>query len=377
MTKVKEAVVALLKRADVRINGLKKRDIRVIDKRLYRRVLTGGSLALGEAYMDGWWYANHLDVFFAKVLRAKLDRSIRTWKFLRVYLAAKLFNRQRFRKAFHIGKHHYDIGNELYEKMLGKHMQYSCAYWKRAKTLVQAQKAKLDLICRKLQLKPGMTLLDIGCGWGGLLEYAAKKYKITGVGITVSKEQAKVARKRCKNLPVKIFMKDYRELNQEFDRVVSVGMIEHVGPKNYRTYMKVAHRCLKQYGLFLLHTIGGNKSVDTTEPWIDTYIFPGGVIPSAKQLMKATEKLFVLEDWHNFGPHYDKTLMAWHKNFVEAWPKLRKVKDATGNQKYDVRFFRMWTYYLLSCAGSFRARKNQVWQLVLSKGCLPSYESIR
>ena len=204
-----------------------------------------------------------------------------------------------------------------------------------------------------------MKVLDIGCGWGGFAKYAAEKYGANIHGITVSREQVEFANKFCQGLDVKIELKDYRDLNEKFDRIVSIGMFEHVGYRNYRTFMKVVQRCLKAEGLFLLHTIAGNTSGKSTDPWINKYIFPRSMLPSAKQITAAAEGLFVLEDWHSFGQYYDKTLMAWYNNFTKNWTKLKYT--------YDERFYRMWTYYLLSCAGSFRARRNQLWQVVFSK----------
>ena len=202
-------------------------------------------------------------------------------------------------------------------------------------------------------------MLEIGCGWGSFAKYAAETYGAEVVGITVSKEQVELARKRCKGLPVEIRLQDYREINEPFDHIVSLGMIEHVGNKNYRTYMQTVHRCLKDDGIFLLHTIGSNISVYTTDAWIAKYIFPNSHLPSIRQLALATEGLFVMEDWQNFGAYYDKTLMAWFQNFDAGWDKVKS--------NYSEQFYRMWKYYLLSCAGSFRARKNQLWQVVFSK----------
>jgi len=321
--------------------------------------------------MDGWWDCQHLDEFFYQVLRSQLSSKVgRSWSLLFEVLMARAVNMQSKRKAFQIGEIHYDLGNELFTDMLDQRMVYSCAYWKDAQTLDEAQENKLDLICRKLGLRPGMRILDIGCGWGGLLKYAAEKYRVEAVGITVSKEQVEFGKAWCVGFPVEIRLQDYRDLNETFDRVVSVGMIEHVGYKNYRVYMAVVHRCLKDDGLFLLHTIGGNRSVHSVDPWMNRYIFPNGMLPSIKQLGGAIEGLFVMEDWHNFSADYDKTLMAWHGNFERNWDKLKP--------KYGDRFHRMWEYYLLSCAGAFRARGNQLWQIVLSKeGVVGGYNSMR
>ena len=368
---MKQTVQDLLGHADIKINGKRPWDIQVNNQDLYPRVLAGGSLALGESYMDGWWECEALDQFIDRLLRVKLDIKIRVPRSL-VWNAikAKIINQQRKSKAYVIGERHYDIGNDLYKNMLDKRMNYSCGYWKNAKTLDEAQEAKLDLICKKLKLRPGMTGLDIGCGWGSLAKFAAEKYQVKVVGITVSKEQVRFARELCKGLDVEIRLQDYRDLKEKFDCVVSVGMFEHVGYKNFRKFIKVVERCLKDSGLFLLHTIGGNKSVTCLDPWIDKYIFPNSMLPSANQITKASEGIFKLEDWHNFGTYYDKTLMAWHKNFNKNWDKIKIY--------YDERFRRMWNYYLLSCAGSFRAHKNQLWQIVFSKiGSQIDYESIR
>lgn len=359
MKHFKKQIEGLLIYADVQINGPRPWDIKVHNKELYRRVLSQGSMGLGESYMDGWWDCYALDEFFYKILSAELDEKVRNWKVLIQHLQASFLNLQRKSRAFHIGEHHYDMGNELYKLMLDKRMAYSCAYWKDAETLDQAQEAKLDLIARKINLRKGMKVLDIGCGWGSFAKYAAEKYGAEVIGVTVSKEQVKLANEQSKGLPVEIRLQDYRDLDEKFDQVVSVGTIEHVGQKNYRTFMKVVHRCLKDDGLFLLHTIGGNKSVKNCDPWIEKYIFPNGMIPSIKQLATSFEGLFVVEDWQNYGADYDRTLMAWFKNFDENWNKIRHI--------YDERFYRMWKYYLLACAGSFRARKNQLWQIVLSK----------
>ncbi len=238
-------------------------------------------------------------------------------------LKAKIINAQKRSKAYVIGERHYDISNNLFSVMLDRGLNYSCGYWEKAKTLDEAQEAKLDLICRKIGLRSGMKVLDIGCGWGGFAKYAAEKYGTTIHGVTVSREQAKFANKFCQGLDVTIELKDYRELKEKFDRIVSIGMFEHVGCRNYRSYMKVVHRCLKAVGLFLLHTIAGNTSVNSTDPWVNKYIFPNSMLPSAKQIASAAEGLFVLEDWHSLGQYYDRTLMAWHNNFTKNWTKCQ------------------------------------------------------
>lgn len=367
----KEIIEELLKKAGVTINGTNPWDIQVKDERLYGRILAQGTLGLGESYMDGWWDVEQLDQFFNRVISAGLANEIRKdlGAILKIAIAV-LTNRQTKRRSFIVGQEHYDLGNDLYENMLDKRLVYTCAYWKDVTTLDEAQEQKLDLVCKKLKLAPGMRVLDIGCGWGSFAKYAAETYGVSVVGITVSKEQVELAQENCKGLPVEIRLQDYRDVNEKFDCIVSLGMFEHVGYRNYREYFRVASRCLDENGLFLLHTIGDNQSSVSTDPWIEKYIFPNGMLPSISQIGKAIEDLFIMEDMHNFGAYYDKTLMAWYANFERNWGKLE--------QKYGGRFFRMWKYYLLACAGSFRARNIQLWQIVLSKKGIPGgYESIR
>jgi len=368
---IKQRVQELLMQTDIKINGKRYWDIKVINQDLYSRVLAGGILAIGEAYMDGWWDCEALDQLVDKVFKEKWDTKIKISKgLLWDTIKARIVNQQRKSKAYVIGERHYDTGNALFKIMLDKRMNYSCGYWKNAKTLDEAQVAKLELICEKLKLKPGMTVLDIGCGWGSLAKFAAEKYQVKVVGITVSKEQVKLARELCKGLDIEIKLQDYRDLKEKFDCIVSVGMFEHVGDKNYKQFFEVVDQCLKDDGLFLLHTIGSNKSVKFISPWMNKYIFPNGMLPSATQITKAYEGIFKLEDWHNFGTHYDKTLMVWHKNFNQNWDKIKIY--------YNERFRRMWNYYLLTCAGAFRAHRNQLWQIVFSKiASQIDYESIR
>ena len=369
--KFEDTAQQLLSLAGVKINGNNPWDISVHNEKFYQRVLSQVNLGLGESYMDGWWDCEKLDEFFSRVIRSQIQNSVKkNWTLIYGILLARMMNMQSRNRAFQIGERHYDLGNELFINMLDKRLVYSCAYWKNTQNLDAAQENKLELICRKLGLQPGMKVLDIGCGWGSFVKYAAEKYQVKVVGITVSKEQVELAHTLCTGLPVEIRLQDYREVNEKFDRIVSVGMIEHVGYKNYRTYMEVVHRCLDDDGLFLLHTIGGNKSVKSVDPWINKYIFPNGMLPSIQQLSRSIEGLFVMEDWHNFSADYDKTLMAWYGNLENNWDNLKS--------KYDERFHRMWKYYLLSCAGSFRARSNQLWQIVLSpKGVSGGYKSTR
>ena len=364
-----EDVLAL---AGVKINGNNQWDIRVTNDEFYRRAITEGELGVGEAYMDCWWDAEKVDDFICRILTAQLDEKIQLkLSILLRLLSARLFNLQSRQRAFIVGERHYDLGNDLFQNMLDKRMNYSCAYWKNAQNLDEAQENKLELICQKIYLKPGMHILDIGCGWSAFGKYAAEKYDVKITGITVSKEQVELGRKLCEGYPVDIRLMDYRDLNEKYDRIVSVGMIEHVGYKNYRTFFEIVNKCLIEDGLFLLHTIGINKSEDSLGLWSEKYIFPNGMLPSVAQLGKAIENLFIMEDWHSFGQDYDMTLLAWYNNFDKNWEKIKS--------KYSERFYRMWKYFLLSSAGSFRSRKrSQLWQIVLSKNGVPGgYQSVR
>jgi len=360
MSQSKTILSKLLATAGVEVNGSQPWDIQVKDVRFYDRVLRDASLGLGESYMDGWWACETVDGFIDRVLRANLREKVENnlrlaWHALR----AKLFNRQSMAKSKEVAQQHYDLGNDLYRAMLDTRLNYTCAYWKDAENLDDAQKAKLDLVCRKIGAHEGMKILELGCGWGSFAKYAAEKYGAHVVGYNISKKQVTLGRELCQGLPVELRLEDYRQAKGKYDAVISIGVMEHVGFKNYATYMDVVDRCLKPDGIAFVHTIGSNRSITSGEPWTDKYIFPNGQLPSIAQLAKAMERRFVVEDWHNFGPYYDLTLMAWHANFNQAWPELKT--------KYNDRFKRMWDYYLLSSAGGFRSRSQQLWQIVFTR----------
>lgn len=350
---------ALLSGADVRIDGERPWDINVHDDRFYSRVLSDHSLGLGEAYMDGWWDAEAPDQFFYRVLRESLElRQLKRPAVLLDSLKARLVNGQSKGRSKRVAECHYNLGNRFYERMLGPHMQYTCGYWKEADDLAAAQEAKLDLICRKLQLQPGDSVLDLGGGWGGFARFAAERYGCRVTIYNISEAQIAYTRELCQGLPVEVRQADYRNASGRFDKVLSVGMCEHVGALNMEAFFRVQRDCLKEDGLMLLQTIGRDRSDLSADPWITRYIFPGGQLPSMCQLTTAAEGHFVLEDLHNFGQDYDFTLMAWFRNFERHWPEFEEA--------YGERFYRMWRYYLLSCAGSFRARRIHLWQMVFS-----------
>lgn len=355
----RDLVLRLLEVAGIELNGPAPWDLQVHDDRFYERVVRDRELGLGESYQEGWWSAERVDELLVKLLTADVRAHLRpSLNLLAWGLRARVVNRQTIRRAARNASAHYDIGNDLYERMLDKRMMYSCGYWRAAADLDSAQEAKLDLICTKLGLEPGMRLLDIGCGWGGLSQFAAERYGASVTGISPAIEQVKVARQRCEGLDVRIEQCDFRQITGTFDRIVSVGMLEHVGPKNYPDFFEVNRRLLTPDGIALHHTIGSNSDQTTTDPWFDRYIFPGGVVPSLSQLARAHRGHFAIEDVHNIGPDYDRTLMAWHHNIEGAWSDL---------PAYDERFRRTWRYYLLGSAASFRVRDLQLWQIVLTR----------
>jgi cyclopropane-fatty-acyl-phospholipid synthase len=377
MNRVENIFKKALALGDIQINGDRSWDFQVKNPDIWNRILRDGSLGVGEGYVDEWWDTIALDELLFRVRKYRVLEALSqvldaNWKNRLYVLKSKVLNLQDKTKSKQVAEEHYDIGNDLYQAILDPYMQYTCGYWKNTKTLNQAQEDKLDLICRKLKLEKGMRILDIGCGWGGFLKFASEHYGVVGVGITISKEQKIFAEKILEELPVEIVFSDYRDFATEpFDRIVSVGMIEHVGYKNYREYMQCVNRNLKDDGLALLHTIGDSVSTTIPEAWMNKYIFPGGQLPSIQQLSGAWENILTVQDIHNIGLDYDPTLMAWYDNFKQSWPDLK--------EKYGEKFYRIWEYYLLSCAGSFRSGYLQLWQTVLTKqsGRLERYDAIR
>ncbi|MBN2079076.1 MAG: cyclopropane fatty acyl phospholipid synthase [Spirochaetes bacterium] len=361
--RIRDYITQCFESAGIRVGGDRPWDIRVHNDALFPRVFRGGSLALGESYSDGWWDCDALDQFFHRVFLARLNEKVKPVSILAA-LEALFLNMQSRSRSRRVIDRHYDLDVDLYRSFLDPYNQYTCGYFNGNDDLAGAQERKLHLICRKLRLSPDDSVLDIGCGWGGFARFAAETYGCGVTGITISDEQLRYAREFCRGLPVSLVKSDYRDFRGTFDKVLVCGMIEHVGYKNHRRLMEMVFNSLKEGGLFLLQTIGSNVSTRRGDPWINKYIFPGGLIPSAKQILAAAEGLFSLEDWHVMGEHYDRTLMSWYGNFMKNW---NQIKNA-----FDERFYRIWKYYFLSCAASFRARVNDLWQIVFSKNGLPS-----
>ena len=346
--------------AGIEIGGHAPGDIHVHDPRFYERVLRDASIGFGEAYMEEWWETDALDVTIDKIMRANLKQKITgSWRMRALTVKALMLNLQAKARAGASIEAHYDIGNDLYTRMLDDRMVYTCGYWANAKNLHESQEAKLDLVCRKVGLKPGLRVLDLGCGWGGFASWAAEKYGCTVLGVTLSKDQVSLGNRLWKHLPVELRLCDYRDVQGQFDRVVSSGMMEHVGPKNHRDMMQTIDRCLKPDGVALIHTIANNRSLRHGTPFIEKYIFPNAVAPSIAQIGRAMEGLFVLEDLHNIGPDYDPTLMAWWENFDRTYSEI--------SDRYDRKFYLMWKFYLLAAAGASRSRDGQLYQLVMTK----------
>ena len=358
--------------ADIEMNGTRPGDIQVKDNRFYERVLRDASVGVGESYMEEWWETDALDVTIEKIMRGNLKQKIAgSWRMRALTVKALMLNLQAKSRSQASVAAHYDIGNDLYSRMLDGRMAYTCAYWRDAKTLEEAQEAKFDLVAKKVGLAPGMRVLDLGCGWGGMASWAAEKYGCSVVGVTLSKDQVQLGNEMWgpngKKLDVELRLCDYRDVQGKFDRVVSIGMMEHVGPKNHRDMMKVINERLVDDGVALVHTIANNKSLRHGTPFIEKYIFPNAVAPSLSQLGRAIEGMFVLEDLHNIGPDYDPTLMAWWANFDRTYSEI--------SHRYDRKFYLMWKFYLLAAAGASRSRDGQLYQLVLTKTGLaqPSY----
>lgn len=367
-------VEPLLASAGIRIDGPNPWDLKVRDTRFYARVLAHGTLGLGESYMEGWWDCEALDELFERALRHGLKQHAMPWRTELAIARLRLLNLQSIRRSREVAAVHYDLGNDFFARMLGATMTYSCGYWPLAATLDEAQDRKHDLVCDKLRLEGRHRILDIGCGWGRMLAHAHRRTGCEGLGVTVSEPQWRHATETNRGLPIAFSRVDYRDGSIDargpFNRIVSCGMFEHVGAKNVRGFFARASELLADDGLLLLHTMG-NRARTGVDPWIDRYIFPNSSVPCARDLAEGFDGLFVLEDWHVFGDDYDRTLMAWARNFEEY--------ARSAEFPLDRRFYRMWRYYLYSFAGSFRARNAlQLWQLVLSRnGTRGGYRSVR
>lgn len=371
MPDYKEIVCRYLGKAGILINGPHPWDIHVHNAAFYKRALLHGSLGIGESYMDGFWSCQAIDNLFYRILTTGLHREVKLPNMRKMAnLRSRLTNLQKRTRSKTVADKHYDPDTEIILAFLDPYNQYTCGYFKNTDDLNTAQKQKLDLICKKLHLSPSDRVLDVGCGWGGFARFAAETVGCHVTGISNAQEQIDYAKEFCHSLPVELHLSDYRDIKGTYNKVLVCGMIEHVGHRNYRRLMQTVYNHLDDHGLFLIQTIGGNTSLVTGDPWLLKYFFPNSMLPSLKQLCSAAEGLFTLEDVHNFGQYYDNTFMAWHANFQSHWPQIE--------DRLDTRTYRKWTYYFLHMAGTFRARLNQLWQIVFAKNGVPGgYPSIR
>lgn len=351
----------LLARAGVKVDGKEPWDIQVADQRFFRTVLTQGSLGLGEAYLRGWWTCNDLEELSYRLIRSGLYKtSLLLPQPVLANLLHATINQQSKEKSLRVAVQHYSLGNDVFLDFLGRHHLYSCGYFKDTDDLDVAQRQKLEKVCRLLDLRPGDRVLDVGGGWGEFARYAATQHGCEVTSINIADEQIKFAREYCKDASVEIRRCDYRDVTGRFDKIVVMAMLTHVGYKNYRGFMEVMDRCLEPGGLMLVESVGGHKSRKDCEPWINRYIFPGGVVPSLEQFDRAVAGLFARKALDEFGSSYVHTLRAWHRNFVQAWPAHRS--------RYDDRMRLMFEYFFLTVAGAFRAGYLLHWHLLFQKG---------
>jgi len=364
----KPLLESLLAGSGIAIGGDRPWDIQVRNDRMYRRALRG-SLGVGESYVDGDWDCDALDEMFRRVLGSDAQQRllVRAAGALKA-LQARLTNLQSKRRSRAVAEEHYDIDHRMYALFLGPWNQYTCCFFDGTTELERAEVIKLEMLCDKLELKAGDRLLDIGCGWGGFAKYAAQTRGCEVTGISLSDEQIRYAVEYTKGLPVTIKRLDYRDLPESglapFDKISIVGMIEHVGYKNYAGIMEVVHQMLKPGGLFLLHTIGNCEETKVVDPWIEKYIFRNSMVPAMQQLSDAAEGRFVIEDWENYGHYYVPTLQAWYERFNANWDRIRALPM---KRPFDERFRRLWNYYLMSCKAAFDIEKLHLWQLVMTR----------
>ena len=356
-------------------NQQKPVTLKLLKDNLKRKLVIDPEIEFPEAYMRNEIIIENasLKEFLMQLIKNLGRREISSASLIskRIFQFCRYFSNFNLPgKAKKNVEHHYDIGGEKGEKLYDlfldkKHRLYSCAYWKDdTETLEDAQQNKIDHIVKKLDLKKGQKILEVGCGWGGMVFEIAKKYDCEVTGISLSKNQINYCRNKAKELgldnQVKFELVDYREINGQFDKIYSVGMFEHVGKKFYKTFFKTMNNLLEENGIFLLHTIGVVDKPTAPNKFINKYIFPGGVCPSFSQIINPIEKTgLIVADTETLIRHYDKTLENWLKRFLD---KKNLIKDL-----FDERFVKMWEFYLASCAAAFRYRDLVVFQLQIVK----------
>ena len=346
--------------------------VRFHDPALVRKIALQPKLASGEAYMDGTLtiedgtIVDFWEVIGRNYKNLERDDSVsRMAAWFQRYVLGPLQQYNPVGRARRNAAHHYDLSDDLFDLFLDEDRQYSCAYFATPNsTLDQAQADKKRHIASKLLLEPGMKVLDIGSGWGGMGLYLADVADVDVTGVTLSKEQHVVSNQRARNRGledrVKFLLKDYREIDESFDRIVSVGMFEHVGSRHYPEFFNKVRDLLKDNGVMLLHSIGWTGEPSNTNPWMRKYIFPGGYTPSLSEVLAVMERVGLFPtDIEILKTHYAETLKHWHRRFHENRDRVRDL--------YDERFCRMWEFYLLGSEWSFRSSNHMVFQLQLSK----------
>lgn len=352
----------LLEKMDIQVGGNRAWDIQIHSPDFARRVMTMGGLGLGDSYIEGDWDANSVDSFINHILRARLDKEIKSFGMSISSLKSRFHSLAKGQKPWKFQDVLRNLPNEFFEAILGTNMSFTSGYWAAgAKTLEEAQQARRDMTCKKLNLKQGMRLLDAGSGWGGFSAFAAEHYGVECVCISSFKGQHEWASQHYAHLPIEFVQNESLMLDGMFDCIVSIDRFEHLPQKNYRVYLEMGDRILEEDGLLLLQSTGKNERRLNGKHWFDTHILQNNSLPTIAQIAGATNGLFVMEDMHNFGSDYDKTLMAWYQNFEAAWPALQK------QYKFDEKLYRTWKYYLLSSAGAYRANDLQQWQCIFSK----------
>jgi cyclopropane-fatty-acyl-phospholipid synthase len=349
----------VLSRAGITVNGCHAWDIQVHDEQFFDCLYRSASEGLGDSYVQGFWDSDDLTETLGRfiaiggrsALKGPIAHNMQTTE-------------SEQKKSLEVVDSHYESKNGLYSNMLDPYMQYSCALWDDdTHNLQEAQIKKMRLIGQKLELQPGDHVLDIGCGWGGLPKFLSETFGCRVTGINLAEHHIDYANQRMAHNKVKVIKQDYRDLTEKYDKIYCIGVSEHFGLNNYKQFMQIVHDQLNPGGIFLLHTIGENVTRPKADTWITKNIFPNGYIPSLSLISQCAEGLFITEDVHNFNTSYEKTLLAWDANFQRNWNLIRKL-----HPELDTRdFYRMWRYYLNFCAGGFRKRCTQLYQIVFTR----------
>ncbi len=348
-----------LRRADVRIDGDRPHDIRVLDPRFYGDVLRRGSLGFGECYVRRWWDADDVEELAFRLIRSGVYSLSSAVPGLPRDLRDMFANQQTRRLATRVADEHYSMGNDVFFAFLGGVRNYSCGIFDGDADLDAAQTRKLAKISSLLDLRPGERLLDVGGGWGELSRHAAAAHGCEVTHVNLSDEQIRHASALCTDLSVRVEKRDWRDVEGRFDKIAVIAMLTHVGPKNYRRFMQRMHDRLEPGGLMLIETVGTRHAAVRCEAWLDKYIFPGGVVPTRRQILGAADGLFDETRFESSGEHYVQTLRCWQENFERNWTDL--------SSRYDEERRRIFNYFFQSIGGAFRAGYVDHWHILLRR----------